>query len=61
LLGEQPDELGIDMNWRRLRRTIRDVRLELQAQAAHRGRLLFKDEGKPSAEIVTLPIGTRRA
>lgn len=61
LLGEQPDELGIDMNWRRLRRTIRDVRLELQAQAARRGRQLFNEKRKPSAEIVTLPVGSRRA
>jgi CHAD domain-containing protein len=57
LLDSQPDDLGIDINWRRLRRLVVGVQRDLQMQAIAMGRQLF--EGRRSARAPVLPMPTR--
>ena len=61
LIGAQPDALGIDIHWRRMRRLVHDVQGELQAQAAALGKQLFDKGHRPKGEVVVLPVDARRA
>jgi len=57
LLDSQPDDLGIDINWRRLRRLVVGIQRDLQMQAIAMGRQLFA--GTPSAGAPVLPLPTQ--
>lgn len=61
LIGEQPDALGIDIHWRRMRRLVHDVQGELQAQASALGKQLFRKAHRRRGEVVVLPVDARRA
>jgi len=61
LIVAQPDDLGVDIHWRRLRRLAHDVQRELQAQAAALGEQLFDKRSRPRGEVVVLPVEARRA
>ncbi len=61
LIAAQPDDLGIDIHWRRLRRLVRDLRSDLQLQATGLGQQLFDTGQSPPGEIITLPVRSQRA
>ena len=60
LIAAQPDALGIDIHWRRLRRLVHDVQVDMQDQAAALGEQLF-DASDPADNVVRLPLDARRA
>lgn len=61
LIAAQPDALGIDIHWRRLRRLVHDVQRDLQEQAAALGKQLFEGSPQPRGNVVVLPVSARRA
>ncbi len=61
LIAAQPDALGIDIHWQRLRRQVREVQRELQLQSTALGKQIFGKPRAPRGEIVVLPVRARRA